>query len=106
MSVGEVLKSKRTRIGGSILGGSGIIFLALNLMNDKITKVDESIDKKESAIMQIVESKHVQVLTEINHLQLQVKELKDIAIRMENRIYELNKKGLYSKVEKEESYSN
>lgn len=106
MSVGDVLKSKRTKIGGSILGGSGIIVLALNLMNDKISQVDKSIDKKEIAIMQVVESKHGQVITEINHLQIQVKELKDIAIRMENRIYELNKKGLYSEVEKGESYSN
>lgn len=92
MGVGEVLKSKATKIGGSVLGGAGLVTLAINLMNEKITMVSEEIDSNRMSIMKIVDTKHDQVMSELKHLTSAQKELRELVLRVDERLYHLNRK--------------
>lgn len=106
MDLKELLKSRGTKVGTGIVGGSGLIALALNVFSQRIDDVKDAIDQKETAIMRTVEMKDYQVNSEIKHLQSQVKEVKDILIRLDNRVYELTKKDLVSKSKIDNDYKN
>lgn len=99
MSLSDVLKSTKTKVGGGLVGGGGILLLALNLMNDKVDSVQKSMDSKEVAIVQMVESKHQNVLIELKHLIDQQREMKALLEKIDQRVYEINKKQLYSGIE-------
>ena len=99
MSVTDLLKSKGTKIGGGIIGGAGLLTLDLNLMNDKIDSVQNSINVKEISLVNMVDYKHESVLTQLRHLNEQQKEMKTLLEKIDQRVYEMNKKQLYSKFE-------
>lgn len=96
MSIVDLLKSKITKVGGGIVGGSGIVIIALNLMNDKIDTVSKGLDAKEAKIMAEVDYKHSSVMAELNHLSGQQKEMKLILEKIDQRVYEMNRKQMYS----------
>lgn len=95
MSLLDLLKSRGTKI----VGGSGIVLVALNLMNDRINSVQKSIDEKEIAIVKMVDNKHESVLIELRHLGEQQKDMKTILEKIDQRVYEMNKKQVYSNLD-------
>jgi len=99
MSIVDLLKSKITKVGGGIVGGSGIFIIAMNLMNDKIDTVSKGLDEKDAKITAMVDYKHTSVMAELNHLSDQQKEMKLILEKIDQRVYEMNKKQVYSELE-------
>ena len=99
MDLKELLKSRGTKVGTGIVGGSGLIAIALSMMSQRIDAVEKSIEYRENAIMQVVDTKHQQIV-------IRMDDMKEMLIKIDNRLYHLNKRDLYSNVLKEENSSN
>lgn len=102
MSVADIIKSKVTKTGTALVGGGTALGIIVTLLTNRIDHVDQSIDKKEVQIMREVDYKHAQITVRLDGIEGQLQDVKDLLIKLDNRLYDLNKKDLYSsKVEGE-----
>lgn len=80
------INSKAMKVSGGIVGGSGAFALILGI-----------IDHKDKSIREYVNFKNKAVMAEVIHIKDGQTEIKDILIKIDNRLYELNKRGNHGK---------
>ncbi len=82
-----LMKSKGVKIGGSLLGGSGLIALIMGLHFD----VSGKIDKAESNAKQYAELVVAPIKTEITNLKTEVSDTKEMVRDIHNYLLNKNK---------------
>jgi len=74
-----LLQSKTIKASGIAVGSSGVIALMIGL-----------VDHKESSIREMVELKNKNVMSEVNNLKAGQTDIKNMLIRIDERLYHLN----------------
>lgn len=83
------VKSKTTKaIGGSVLGGGGVMALMIGFVNAQDAGIRRYVDQKDRAIREVVELKHQQVLDKIGQLDLGQGKILAAFGKLDQRMYE------------------
>ncbi len=85
--IGWIMKTKAAKIGGSVLGGGGLIALVFGLHQNVNSKIDRVEDRNKEHVQLLLEP----VKTEIKHLKKEVKETKDMVRDIHNYLLKTNK---------------
>lgn len=94
--ISEALKSRSTKIATGAVGGAGIMAVALNLLSARIDSIEKTVEGNKTLVLNIVDEKNNQVLNKLVNMEDSQKDLKDIIIRIDNRVFELVKNGKFS----------
>lgn len=91
MDIKDILKSTKTKL----IGGGTTLGIIVTLITSRIDTVERTMEKrlaeKENHIMREVDYKHNQVMDKLEDLE-------SLMIKLDQRIYELNKKVEYSNI--------
>ncbi len=98
--LGWIVKSKGAKVGGGVLGGSGVLAALIAYGDVQVKRVDYKIEAKDAMVRQYVDLKDQNLLIEIGHLkegQLELKrsfragqnEVKDLLKIMNTRLFDM-----------------
>lgn len=105
-SIFEILSENKKKIGAGIAGGTSVLAICLGLMNDKIESAERRAYAQKDEIMREVDHKHESVMSELKHISELIVDANKKIDKLDQRIYELNKKDQFVSINNDKQNKN